>query len=224
MPVREILARAGDPGPQPRHRPALRPLRATPASRPKSPSMRWDEAAARWIVSHQPRRRACGRASWSWPTARCTGPKLPGIPGVESFKGHSFHTSRWDYDYTGGDSDGGLDRAEGQARRHHRHRRHGRAVRAAPGARGAKQLYVFQRTPSSIDVRANRPTDPEWAASLQPGWQQQRMDNFNILVSGGFAGRGPGQRRLDRHHRQPADPGRRKRAEAGAGRSTAGRD
>ena len=48
----------------------------------------------------------------------------------------------------------------------------------------AKQLYVFQRTPSSIDVRDNRPTDPEWAASLEPGWQQQRMENFNTLVSG----------------------------------------
>ena len=37
-------------------------------------------------------------------------PKLPGIPGVETFEGHSFHTSRWDYDYTGGDTTGGLDR------------------------------------------------------------------------------------------------------------------
>ncbi|MFV0309324.1 MAG: monooxygenase, partial [Desertimonas sp.] len=54
-------------------------------------------------------------------------------------------------------------------------------------AAGAEHLYVFQRTPSSIDVRANRPTDPEWAAGLQPGWQQHRMDNFNTLVSGGLA-------------------------------------
>jgi cation diffusion facilitator CzcD-associated flavoprotein CzcO len=51
----------------------------------------------------------------------------------------------------------------------------------------AKELYVFQRTPSSIDVRNDRPTDPEWEKSLQPGWQQHRMDNFNTLVSGGFA-------------------------------------
>ena len=79
------------------------------------------------------------------------------------------------------------------------------AVQCVPhlGA-GAKQLYVFQRTPSSIDVRDNRPTDPDWAASLEPGWQQRRMENFNTLVSGGFAERGPGQRRLDRHHRQAA--------------------
>jgi cyclohexanone monooxygenase len=50
----------------------------------------------------------------------------------------------------------------------------------------AEHLYVFQRTPSSIDVRGNRPTDPEWAKSLGPGWHQGRMNNFNILVSGGF--------------------------------------
>jgi cyclohexanone monooxygenase len=49
----------------------------------------------------------------------------------------------------------------------------------------AKSLFVFQRTPSSIDVRNNRPTDPAWAGGLTPGWQQRRMDNFNILVSGG---------------------------------------
>jgi cyclohexanone monooxygenase len=54
-------------------------------------------------------------------------------------------------------------------------------------AAGAKQLFVFQRTPSAINVRDNRPTDPEWAKSLKPGWQQARMDNFNIFVSGGSA-------------------------------------
>ena len=29
--------------------------------------------------------------------------KLPAIPGMEDFAGHSFHTARWDYGYTGGD-------------------------------------------------------------------------------------------------------------------------
>ena len=79
------------------------------------------------------------------------------------------------------------------------------AVQCVPhlGA-AAEQLYVFQRTPSSIDVRDNRPTDPEWAASLEPGWQQQRMDNFNILVSGGFQDEDLVERRLDRHHPQAA--------------------
>jgi cyclohexanone monooxygenase len=111
-------------------------------------------------------------------------PKLPGIPGIETFKGHSFHTSRWDYGYTGGDSTGNLTGLRGK--------RIGiigtgaTAVQCVPhlGA-SAGHLYVFQRTPSSVDVRANRPTDPEWAGSLEPGWHKKRMDNFHILTAGG---------------------------------------
>jgi len=148
-------------------------------------AMRWDEGAARWII--ETNRGDAMRARFvvmaNGPLHR---PKLPGIPGVESFKGHSFHTSRWDYDYTGGDSNGGLTGLKDK--------RVGiigtgaTAVQCVPHvAAGAKELFVFQRTPSSIDVRNNRPTDPAWAASLPPGWQQARMDNFNTLVSGGFA-------------------------------------
>ncbi len=48
----------------------------------------------------------------------------------------------------------------------------------------AKQLYVFQRTPSSVDERRNRETDPDWFKSLQPGWQQDRNDNFTKLLVG----------------------------------------
>jgi len=147
--------------------------------------MAWDEAAARWIISTNR-----GDAMKARYVVMANGPlhrpKLPGIPGVETFKGHSFHTSRWDYAYTGGDSNGHLTGLKDK--------RVGiigtgaTAVQCVPHlAAAAKALFVFQRTPSSIDVRANRPTDPDWAASLQPGWQQHRMDNFNALVSGGFA-------------------------------------
>ena len=144
----------------------------------------WDEASARWII-----RTNRGDAMKARFVVMANGPlhrpKLPGIPGVESFKGHSFHTSRWDYAYTGGTADGGL---TGLA-----DKRVGiigtgaTAVQCIPHlAAGARQLYVFQRTPSSIDVRNNRRTDPEWAASLEPGWQKRRMENFNTLVSGGY--------------------------------------
>jgi cyclohexanone monooxygenase len=146
--------------------------------------MRWDEASARWIISTNR-----GDAMKARYVVMANGPlhrpKLPGIPGVETFKGHSFHTSRWDYEYTGGDSNGGLEGLRGK--------RIGiigtgaTAVQCVPHlARTAEKLYVFQRTPSSIDFRNNRPTDPEWAASLEPGWQQRRMENFNVLVSGGY--------------------------------------
>jgi hypothetical protein len=51
-------------------------------------------------------------------------------------------------------------------------------------AEHAARTYVFQRTPATVDVRDNRPTDPEWAASLTPGWQQRRMDNFLAIMAG----------------------------------------
>ncbi len=144
--------------------------------------MRWDDADGRWVVTTNrgDAMRARHIVMASGPLHR---PKLPGIDGITTFEGHTFHTSRWDYDYTGGDSDGGLDRLADK--------RVGiigtgaTAVQCVPhlGA-SAKELFVFQRTPSSIDVRDNRPTDPEWAASLEPGWQERRMENFNNLVSG----------------------------------------
>jgi len=147
--------------------------------------MRWDEPLSRWIVKTN-RGDALKARFVVMANGPLHRPKLPGIPGVESFKGHSFHTSRWDYGYTGGDSNGGLTGLKDK-----------RVAIIGTGATAvqcvphlgewAKELFVFQRTPSSIDVRANRPTDPEWAAGLEPGWQQHRMDNFNILVSGGFA-------------------------------------
>jgi cyclohexanone monooxygenase len=113
-------------------------------------------------------------------------PKLPGIPGIEAFGGHTFHTSRWDYDYTGGDARGDLVGLQGK--RVAIIGTGATAVQVVPHvAEAAAQLYVFQRTPSSIDVRANRPTDPEWAATLGPGWQKERMENFTLLTSGGIA-------------------------------------
>jgi cyclohexanone monooxygenase len=144
--------------------------------------MRWDDKISRWIIKTN--RNDAMKARFvvmaNGPLHR---PKLPGIAGVETFEGHSFHTSRWDYHYTGGDCHGGLTGLKDK--------RVGiigtgaTAVQCVPhlGA-GAKELFVFQRTPSSIDVRNDRQTDPDWAKALEPGWQQKRMDNFNALVSG----------------------------------------
>ena len=147
--------------------------------------LEWDDETSRWIV-HTNRGDAMRARFVCMASGPLHRPKLPGLPGIDDFKGHTFHTSRWDYDYTGGDSDGNLTGLAGK--------RVGiigtgaTAVQAIPHlGEAAEHLYVFQRTPSSIDVRANRPTDPEWAASLGPGWQRHRMDNFNTLVSGGFA-------------------------------------
>jgi cyclohexanone monooxygenase len=143
----------------------------------------WDEPLARWRVQTDR-----GDELLAQHVVMAIGPlsvpKLPGIPGIETFQGHMFHTSRWDYGYTGGDTTGGL---TGLA-----DKRVGiigtgaTAVQCVPHlGEWAEQLFVFQRTPSSIDERRNRPTDPAWAASLEPGWQTTRLDNFGIIVSGG---------------------------------------
>jgi cation diffusion facilitator CzcD-associated flavoprotein CzcO len=150
-------------------------------------SLRWDEALARWrIATHRGddiRARFLIMALGSY-----NRPKLPGIPGIASFEGHTFHTSRWDYGYTGGNTWGGLTKladktvaiiGTGAT-----------AIQAVPFlARYAKHLYVVQRTPSSVDARGNRPTDPAWARSLNAGWQKARVDNF---TRAGLEGLPPG--------------------------------
>jgi cyclohexanone monooxygenase len=145
--------------------------------------MAWDEDAARWRVTTN-RGDALAARFVVLAGGPLNLPKLPGIPGLDTFEGHSFHTSRWDYAYTGGSSMGGL---TGLA-----DKRVGiigtgaTAVQCVPHlGEGAKELFVFQRTPSSVDVRADRPTDPDWARSLQPGWQRERMHNFTTVISGG---------------------------------------
>lgn len=144
--------------------------------------MAWQEQEGRWLVETDrgDRIRARFVILAGGPLSR---PKLPGIPGIDSFKGHSFHTSRWDYAYTGGSAEGGLD---GLA-----DKRVGiigtgaTAVQCVPHlGRSAKELYVFQRTPSAIGVRDDRPTDQSWAEGLKPGWQRERMDNFTAVISG----------------------------------------
>ena len=149
-------------------------------------SLEWDDDAARWII-HTDRGdhiRAKFVAMGTGPLHR---PKLPGIPGIETFGGHCFHTSRWDYGYTGGNY-------EGAPMANLADKRVGiigtgaTAVQCIPAlGRDSKELLVFQRTPSSIDVRNNHAIDPEWFEALGPGWQQKWLMNFVTLQTGGFA-------------------------------------
>jgi cation diffusion facilitator CzcD-associated flavoprotein CzcO len=106
-------------------------------------------------------------------------PKLPGIAGIDRFKGKIFHTARWDYDYTGGEwRNPVLDKLKdkkvaiiGTG---------ATAIQVVPYlAKYAKHTYVVQRTPSTIDERNNRPIDPEWYAGQKPGWQEERIRNFH---------------------------------------------
>lgn len=144
--------------------------------------LRWDDDAAEWQVSTD--RGDTMRARYVIVSSgSLSQPKLPAIPGIDTFTGHTFHTSRWDYGYTGGDQSGGM---TGLADK--------RVAVVGTGATGiqviplvaedAAHLTVFQRTPSSVDVRDNRDLPADWTTGLPVGWQQERMENFLAVVSG----------------------------------------
>ncbi|MDX2358456.1 NAD(P)/FAD-dependent oxidoreductase [Dietzia sp. PP-33] len=142
----------------------------------------WDENAQRWDVTTDRgdrfRTRVLMRSNGA-----LTKPQLPKVPGIGDFEGKIFHTSRWDYDYTGGTAAGNLENLRDK-----------RVAVVGTGATGvqvvpyvaqdAEELVVVQRTPSVVQPRNNRKTDPDWKASLEPGWQYERHDNFNGIISG----------------------------------------
>ena len=146
----------------------------------------WNDDSSRWIITTDRGDEVRARfvTVGTGPLHR---PKLPGIPGIDEFAGHAFHTSRWDYDYTGGGPGGELmdklaDKRVGIIGTG------ATAVQCIPHlSRSAGELFVFQRTPSSIDTRNNHPIDPDWFASLEEGWQKKWLLNFTTLQTGGFA-------------------------------------
>jgi cyclohexanone monooxygenase len=145
--------------------------------------IRWDEEAMRWIVSTNRGDEIRGRFLVLGTGALLHRPKLPGIEGLDTFEGHSFHTSRWDFDYTGGDSRGNLDKLADK-----RVAIIGTGLSALQSfphvANSAKETYLFQRTPTLVGERANGPTDPDWFETQEPGWHGRRMDNFEAQMIG----------------------------------------
>eukprot|EP00944_MAST-04C_sp_MAST-4C-sp1_P010342 g10342.t1 len=148
----------------------------------KCTGITWNERDCKWLIeSNRGDKFRANFVIMNFGTL--TQPKLPGVPGAEKFKGHKFHTSRWDYDYTGGNSSGGLSRlydksvaiiGTGAT-----------AVQVIPHlGKDAKRLFVFQRTPSSVDERNNVPTTQSFVQEFmsKPGWQKERMDNFTTLT------------------------------------------
>ena len=147
----------------------------------KVTSIAWDESISRWIIetNRGDRLRARHVAVSQGPLAKV---KLPGVPGIRSFKGKIFHSSRWDYEYTGGDASGGQHKL--------RDKRvavigtGATAVQIVPTiAPDTKHLYVVQRTPSAIGPRHNRLTDRAWFQAQPKGWQSERMTNFLSVIT-----------------------------------------
>ncbi len=147
----------------------------------------WDETRARWVIETSRGDRLTAQFVVLG-TGPLSVPKLPGIPGIGSFGGHSFHTSRWDYGYTGGNP-GGAPMHKLADKRVGIIGTGATAVQCVPHlSRDCRELYVFQRTPSSVDVRDNHPIDPAWFAEVAtPGWQQRWLENFTDNQSGGNA-------------------------------------
>lgn len=142
----------------------------------------WNEATQRWRVRTNRGDTIDARFVVS-ATGIYSSPKLPRVPGIESFKGAGFHTSRWDYGFTGGDADGHLTGLKGK--------KVGIIGTGSTGiqcvppvAEYAGELYLFQRTPASVDIRGNGPTDVSWFNSLPPGWEAERVMNFTLWTSG----------------------------------------
>lgn len=141
-------------------------------------SLRWDEKLGRWHVGTN-RGDDIKARFVVLAMGPLNKPKLPGIKGISDFKGKMFHTARWDYEYSGGSWENPVlsklaDKTvaiigTGAT-----------AIQVVPYlGKYARQLYVIQRTPSSVDERHNAPTDPQWVKSLKPGWQQERIANFH---------------------------------------------
>jgi cation diffusion facilitator CzcD-associated flavoprotein CzcO len=140
--------------------------------------LEWDDSRGRWIVRTD-RGDEFTAQYVGWGTGPLHVAKLPGIPGIETFGGHTFHTSRWDYAYTGGDPNGApMDRLTDK--RVAIIGTGATSVQCIPHlAAACRELFVFQRTPSSVDTRGNKPTDPQWFADMAtPGWQQRWLENF----------------------------------------------
>jgi len=142
----------------------------------------WQEDAARWRI-HTDRGDEVGCRWYVLAVGILNLMKLPTISGMQEFAGTSFHTARWDYGYTGGGPNQPLTGLNDKVVALFGTGASG--IQAVPPlAESAKRLYVFQRTPSAIGERGNRPTEPDFAEGLEPGWQRARMDNFQGIIMG----------------------------------------
>ncbi|KAI3396947.1 hypothetical protein diail_11560 [Diaporthe ilicicola] len=155
----------------------------------------WNDETRLWSVAmEQNRGPGSGKVTlraYSQFICLCNGvlnhPKAPKVPGLEDFKGQMFHAARWNYDITGGSP------ADQQLTKL-REKKVGilgtgpTAIQAIPKLAGAsKELYVFQRTPASIGYRNQQATDQaEWVTHItaKPGWQLERVRNFELLCQG----------------------------------------
>lgn len=151
-------------------------------------AMKWDESLRRWHVWTNRKDHFIAQF-----VVLATGTfheiKLPGIPGIETFRKPHFHSSRWDYNETGGSPTSWnlaklADKSVGIIGTG------ASAVQLVPQlAKDVKKLYVFQRTPSSISIRSETRTAEEPASEPEKGWQRAAMEEFANILQGNITDR-----------------------------------
>ncbi|KAG0160634.1 hypothetical protein PDIDSM_8164 [Penicillium digitatum] len=153
-------------------------------------NLAWNDRNCQWTVHVTPHGQSPSAIHSDFvilATGLLNSPKIPKLNGLETYKGKVFHTSRWDYEYTGGSPScpilhGLQDKTIGFVGTG------ASAIQAIPHlAQWAKKVIVFQRTPSAVDWRHNHFTDRTWWAKMVQeggsGWQRERMENFNAFLS-----------------------------------------
>lgn len=167
-------------------------------------SATWDEAAARWRVQTT-------KGEWSarflvLGVGGLSRALVPGLPGLERFEGHRFHSQQWDHTYPLEGKRVGVIGTGASA------------IQFVPHlVRAAKHVTVFQRTPPWILPHPGRPlgSGARWLLRTAP--LVQRVWRWGIywwneLVANGFLKQGSavmrvGVREARRHlERQVADP------------------
>jgi len=166
----------------------------------------WDESGKRWAVTMVETRGSSEESKQNLIAIHAqfilvaagvlNFPQVPKLPGLDKFQGHHFHTSRWDYGYTGGEPDG--QNNQNPALEKLKDKRvallgtGATAVQAVPHlAKWSKELIVFQRTPSAVDERGQRATDvTKWKeeVAFKKGWQSERMVRFESYIGGAPSG------------------------------------
>ncbi|WP_280318974.1 flavin-containing monooxygenase [Nocardia wallacei] len=126
----------------------------------------YDESAARWRITTD--RGEVVSARFAIMATGCLSvPKRVEVPGIETFRGRSFHTGEWpehDVDFTGrrvaviGTGSSG--------------------VQVVPlVAAAAEQLTVFQRTANYVLPAGNHPIDPEYQREIKSRYREVRKAN-----------------------------------------------
>ncbi|WP_342212912.1 NAD(P)/FAD-dependent oxidoreductase [Nocardia wallacei] len=126
----------------------------------------YDESAARWRITTD--RGEVVSARFAIMATGCLSvPKRVEVPGIETFRGRSFHTGEWpehDVDFTGrpvaviGTGSSG--------------------VQIVPlVAAAAEQLTVFQRTANYVLPAGNHPIDPEYQREIKSRYREVRTAN-----------------------------------------------